>query len=78
MIGRFILGAIMCVIGFLVVKKPRTVNDLVGSISFADKYFPGGTYSFLKFVGIMLIAIGFLIITNLHGKVIEWMVGFLL
>lgn len=42
----------------------------------AEKYF-GGTTNFMKILGIIIILIGFLAITNLHGQLINWLLKFL-
>ncbi|KKR08563.1 MAG: hypothetical protein UT32_C0001G0083 [Parcubacteria group bacterium GW2011_GWC2_39_14] len=76
MLGRIILGLILCVVGYFFVWKPLTFLDLIGPIPFAEKWF-GNSVSFYKFVGVFIIMIGFLAITNLHGRVLEWLVGFI-
>lgn len=76
MIVRIIFGAVLCAIGYFFVWKPLTILDLVGPIPFAEKWF-GSSVTFYKVVGLIIIFGGFLAITNLHGKLIEWLVGFI-
>jgi hypothetical protein len=72
MIGRIILGAVLCVIGFYFVKKPHIFLDLGGSFAFADKWL-GGSRGFYKLIGVVLIMVGFLAITGLHVRLLTWM-----
>jgi len=76
MIGRILIGLILCAVGYFFVWKPLTILDLIGPIPFAEKWF-GNSVTFYKIVGIIIILIGFLAITNLHGRFIEWIVSFM-
>lgn len=76
MIGRIIIGLILCGIGYAFVWRPLTFLDLIGPIGFAEKWF-GNSVTFYKFLGIVIILVGFLAITNLHGRFIGWLVGFI-
>ncbi len=66
MFVRILIGAVVCAIGFLLVRKTDWALDTVGSINFAEKMFSGGSRSFYKLFGVIVILIGFLVITNLH------------
>ncbi len=76
MLGRLLIGAILCGGGYFIVWKPLAILDLVGPIPFAEKWF-GNSITFYKILGILIILVGFLAITNLHGRFIEWMIGFI-
>lgn len=76
MIARILFGLVLCAIGYFIVWKPLLIQDLVGSIAFAEKWF-GNSITFFKVVGILIIMIGFLAITNLHGKFLGWVAGFI-
>jgi hypothetical protein len=76
MVFRIIIGALLCVLGFYFVRKPLVFSSLIGQIQMAEKYF-GGTTNFMKILGIIIILIGFLAITNLHGQLINWLLKFL-
>jgi len=75
MIGRIIIGLILCGVGYMFVWKPLTFLDLVGPIPFAEKWF-GSSVTFYKLVGILIILAGFLAITGLHTKFLNWLVSF--
>jgi len=77
MIGRIIFGIILCIIGFICVKKPEWPLDLIGFSGFAEKFMMGGSRFFYQVIGIIIIFVGFLAITNLHGQVINWMLDFI-
>lgn len=78
MILRLIIGIALCVVGFYFVRKPEVPLDLIGPIEFAEKVMTGGgSRSFYKLIGILIILVGFLAITNLHGKFIQWLVNFI-
>ena len=77
MIARIIVGLIICVIGFYMVKKPDTFLGFIGPIMFAEKVFSGGSRSFYKLLGVVVILIGFLVMTNLYGDIINGFLGML-
>lgn len=71
------MGIILGIAGFGCVRYPDWILDLLGYSNFAEKYMPGGSRTFYQFIGIAIILIGFLAITNLHGAFINWMLGFI-
>ena len=77
MLGRIIIGLILCIVGFICVKKPEWPLDLVGYSGFAEKWLGGGSRAFYQVIGLVIILIGFLAITNLHGTFINWMLEFI-
>ncbi len=76
MVGRIIIGLLMVVAGFLIVWKTDRVYRAVGSLPFGEKIFgSGGTRFLLKLIGLLLIFVGFLVMTKLHEKVLEAIFG---
>jgi len=76
MAGRIIVGLIMAVAGFLIVWKKDVVYRAVGRLPFGEKVFGGGGTRFLlKLIGILLIFVGFLVMTGLHTRVLEAIFG---
>ena len=63
---RILIGIIMCVVGFFMVKKPDAALRAIGQVDFAEKFFSGGSYTFFQIFGVVLILLGFSIILNLH------------
>lgn len=66
MLVRIIVGLIVCAVGYLMVWKPGAFYEFIGPLGFAEKLFMGGSKSFYKMFGIVVILIGFLVVTNLH------------
>ncbi len=68
---RYFLGLLGVAVGvFLVIKTEWMVNNF-GSIAWAEKYLGGGgTRTFYKLLGIIIIIISFLALTGLLGKVV--------
>jgi len=77
MLGRIIIGILICAFGFLIVKKSDWALDIFGGSSFGEKVFTGGSRSFYKMLGVILILVGFLVITNLHYTFLEGLGDFL-
>jgi len=77
MILRIFVGLLICVAGFYSVRKPDIALDIVGQVDFAEKYVPGGSYAFFKLIGIIIILVGFMVMTNLYGQMINWFLDFL-
>lgn len=73
---RIFIGIILCALGFGITKKPQTALDFIGPINFAERAFSGGSMTFYKLFGIILILVGFLIITNLLETVFGGLVNF--
>ncbi len=72
-----ILGGLLCVaIGFLIVWKTRKIIDNFGTIDWAQEHLGGGGSSLMyKCIGIVIILIGFLWITNLGQAFLEATLG---
>lgn len=63
---RIFFGLIIAAIGFGMTKKPNVALDFIGPVNFAEKAFSGGSISFFRLLGVIIILVGFLVITNLH------------
>jgi hypothetical protein len=77
MIGRIIVGVIAALIGFSLVWKTEWYNVNFGSIAWAEEKFGtnGGSRLMYKMIGIFIIFIGFLAITDMHKKFLNATVG---
>ncbi len=69
MVLRLLIGAALCVAGYFFVRKPELAGELLGRIEFAEKFFSGGSYTFSKLLGVILILFGFLVMTGLYVQV---------
>lgn len=68
---RILLGIIVMVIGFYMVKKTEVFLEWFGSIPFAeDKFGPGGTRFFYKLLGVAITFLGIFIATNVISDVL--------
>ena len=68
---RIPLGFIIMAVGVLMVWKTIWFQDLVGVIDWAEeKIGPGGTNSFLKILGIIVIFIGIATVTNMISDIL--------
>ena len=73
---RILLGLIVMAVGFLFVWKNEKVFNLIGRIDFAErKLGMGGTRTFLKLLGIGIVFIGMLIMTNIISDVLTSFAG---
>ena len=65
-----ILGIIAIAVGFVLVWKSEWFQANVGSIQWAEEKFgtSGGSRLMYKLIGMAVIFIGFLMVTNLHKK----------
>lgn len=65
MLGKIIWSAILIASGFGLVIYTRRVKNFTGSFAFAEKWFgSGGTYNFLKLLGVAIIIGSFLWLTG--------------
>lgn len=66
MIGRIIGGLVGAAVGFVMVWKSNYFAETFGSISsWADTHL-GGMRNVYKILGVIIIFISFLVVTNLH------------
>ena len=74
------LGFIIIAIGALIVIKSEAMLSNFGRMEFFERYLgaEGGSRLGYKIVGIIAIFIGFLIMTNMIGGFMEWLLSPLL
>ncbi|MBI2476706.1 hypothetical protein HYV72_00880 [Candidatus Uhrbacteria bacterium] len=79
-IVRIILGFIISAIGFVIVWRVNGVLELLGPSSWAETKFAtwGGSSSLYRLVGVVIIFIGLMVMTNLHFVFLTWLTGPLL
>lgn len=66
MFVRIILGLILVALGAAMVIKTRKFQDFFGEMQWTYKYLgAGGTRLMYNFIGLILIFIGFMVMTNL-------------
>ncbi len=76
MITRILIGLALVAAGFIIVWKTRRFIETFGGIPWADaKLGGGGTSLMYKFIGIVLILLGFLWATNLWNAFLEATLG---
>lgn len=70
-IVRILVGLAVVGLGVIMVYKTQWILSLVGRIPFAEKMFGGGgTRTFYKLFGVVIIMVGFLFVTNLFDVII--------
>ncbi|MCX6740642.1 MAG: hypothetical protein NTZ49_05450 [Candidatus Parcubacteria bacterium] len=70
-----IFGGIFFILGPILVAKTDWFVENVGRIEWAEQHLQGGTYFFFKLLGIGFVILGLLMIFNLFGPLILWMLG---
>jgi len=69
---RIILGLIVALVGFLMIYKTRTFQGITGRIAWAeDKLGGGGTYTFLKILGLLVIFLGIFIVSGIIDDILK-------
>lgn len=71
MITRIIIGLIVVVVGFFMIWKTEAFYNFAGAIDWAEQHFSGGTKSFLKLLGVVIIITGFFIMFNLYIAILD-------
>ncbi len=76
-IGRIIGGLVLVGIGFLFVWKSEALLQNIGAIAWAEDKLGsmGGTRMFYKLLGLVIIFIGFMVMTGLFGGFVLGTVG---
>lgn len=69
MLVRILIGFLIAVLGFSMVWKTEFFINTIGLIEWAELHL-GGSRMFYKLLGIVIILLGFLVITNLFDLVI--------
>lgn len=76
---QIILGIIIVFVGFSFVSKSETLLNTFGRIGFFENHFGnGGSRLGYKLIGIIICFIGMLIMTNMIGGFLEWVLSPLL
>ncbi|MFA6255133.1 MAG: hypothetical protein WC675_03845 [Patescibacteria group bacterium] len=72
MLGRIILGLVIVVAGAVITIKAEWIYQNLGSIPTAEKYLgtEGGSRLAYKLIGILAAIVGFLVMTNMLGKIL--------
>jgi hypothetical protein len=74
---NIVIGLIIFAIGMFLVIKTEVILSFFGRIDFFDRYLgaEGGSRLGYKFIGLMAIFIGFLVMTNMITGFLEWMLA---
>ncbi len=76
MLIRIIMGLIGVAIGFFMVWKSDKFVENVGSLEWAEKFFgPRRSSSGYKVIGIIIILLSFIVMTNMIGGLIMFALG---
>jgi len=71
MLSKIIVSIILISCGLLLVWKTEPIKRFTGSFDFAEKYLgSGGTYTFLKLCGIIVMIFTFMWLTGTLEKII--------
>lgn len=71
MIGRIILGLCITALGWLMVWKTQWFQSMLGYIAWAEEHLgAGGTRTFYKLLGMAIIVLGFIVVTNLFDAIV--------
>lgn len=77
----FIWGALIVVVGVLIVMFSENIYNFTGSIDSVDRYAPGNTRNFIKLMGVAMIIAGIIVFAGAYGLVfggvLDWFVGLL-
>ena len=78
--GHIILGIIITAIGVLIVIKSEAMLNTFGSIGFFERHLgvEGGSRLGYKLIGLLTIFVGILIMTNMIGGFLTWVLSPLL
>lgn len=76
---NILIGLALVAIGFVIVWKTRKIVDIFGTSDWADtKLGGGGTMLMYKFIGIIIIFVGFMWATNLWNAFLNATLGSIL
>ncbi len=65
MFSRIFWGILGIIVGFLMIYKNVSLVSFTGKNSWAEKFLgPGGTFTFYKIIGILVIVVAFLYLTG--------------
>ena len=71
---NILYGIFICLLGFLLVWKARWIYENFGAVPFAQKFLQtsGGTTFFYQLIGLFVIFVGLMFMTNAHLGVAQW------
>lgn len=74
---KIILGALIIAAGTAIILKSDYITNNVGRVYTFEKYLgaEGGTRLGYKLVGVIIIAIGIMIMTGMIGNFLNWFLG---
>lgn len=76
MVARILIGILVAIGGYLMVWKTQFFLEALGTVDWAERNLgAGGSRMLYKLIGIVIILIGFLAITNLYDMVIGGIVA---
>lgn len=73
--ARFFISLLIFAAGFLVMKYAYELEQWVGRVESAEKYF-GGTYNFLQAVGVMFVIVSVLYLFGILQAIVAPLGGF--
>lgn len=68
--AKYFFGILFIAIGFSCIWKTEAIFGQIGSIDWAENHLNGGTRSFLKLFGLVLIIAAFFLMTGIVGQLI--------
>jgi uncharacterized membrane protein YidH (DUF202 family) len=75
----FLWGALIVVVGILVVVFSENIYNFTGAIDFVERHAPGNSRNFIKLLGIIVIIIGIIVFSGagglIFGGILEWFAG---
>jgi len=73
---RILLGLAIMAVGVLIVWKSEKVFGMIGRIPFAEaKFGTGGTRTFIKLIGLLVVFIGIFTATNIISDILSGFAG---
>ncbi|MDD4901609.1 MAG: hypothetical protein PHE24_00530 [Patescibacteria group bacterium] len=74
---NILLGIIMAVVGALITIKSEAMLNMFGRVAFFEKYLgtEGGTRLGYKLLGILVFLIGVMVMTNVFGEFMLWLLS---
>ena len=71
MLSKIFWSLLMLAVGLSLIIKTKQVKDFNGNFNFAEKWFGmGGTYSFLKLLGVLIMVATFLWLTGTLDRIV--------
>jgi uncharacterized membrane protein YidH (DUF202 family) len=75
----FLWGALIVVVGILVVVFSENIYNFTGAIDFVERRAPGNSRNFIKLLGIIVIITGIIVFSGasglIFGGILEWFAG---